>query len=375
MNSEPTSPTRLVLGAGVCLLAGLGLGRAWPGAGAPVWNGPSKPIAAPHVGTGPASFADVVARTSPAVVTLRTELPAPLPDGIARDPRENGGVGGRSGSGFVVNGRGLVVTSRHVVAGATSIEVLVPGKGGFVGELVGEDPATDLAMVRLVAPPAGLQALELGCSEDLRAGDWIVAVGNPYGFDQTVTAGVVSYVDRRLRHSDFAVTNDFLQFSAPVNPGSSGCPVLDLEGRVVGVTTQAAVAAQGISFAVPSRTVKSSLDAMAKSRDGRVRRGHLGIEFISRGDLAGGDRHLGGAVILRVAEGGAGARAGLRPGDVVVKVGDDDVVDATVLHDRIVGGDPGSKLALELLRDGRVQDPIVAVLGELGGQKSTDPAN
>lgn len=302
------------------------------------------------------------------------EAAAPVRAGTG-SPVFSGEPGLRTGSGFVVNARGLVVTSRHVVAGAATIEVLVPQRGAFVGELVGEDAATDLALVRLVAPPADLTVLEIGRSEDLRAGDWILAVGNPFGFSQTVTAGVVSYVGRHLPHSDFAVTNDFLQFSAPVNPGSSGCPVLDLHGRVVGVTTQAAVAAQGISFAVPSRTVKWTLDAMAKSRDGRVRRGYLGIEFASRSERDEDGRPCEGAVIVHVAQGEPAYRAGVREGDVVLRVDGAPVEDATVLHERIVRGDPGSRIALHLLRDGRVQDPIEAVLGEIGGSKSSDPAN
>jgi serine protease Do len=287
--------------------------------------------------------------------------------------RSEGGY--RNGSGFLVHERGLVVTSRHVVAGAEAVEVLVPGHAPLRADLVGEDAATDLALVRLRTPPPGLPVLAFGNSEELRAGDWIVAVGNPFGLSQTVTAGVVSFVGRHLQHSDFAVTNDFLQFSAPVNPGSSGCPVLDLHGRVVGVTTQAAVSAQGISFAVPSRTVKWALDAMERSRDGRVRRGYLGIEFASRSDLDERGQRCAGAVIVRVADGQPAHRAGMRAGDVVLRIDGQAVADATVLHEHIVRGEPGSKIALQLLREGRVQDPIEAVLGEIGGPKTTQLAN
>jgi len=151
--------------------------------------------------------------------------------------------------------------------------------------------------------------------------------------------------------------------------------VLDLHGRVVGVTTQAAAAAQGISFAVPSRTVKWTLDAMGKSLDGRVRRGYLGIEFASRGGVTDDGQRLHGAVVIKVAEGQPAARAGVRAGDVVLRVDGQAVEDATVLHEHIVRGDPGHRIALTLLRDGRVQDPIEAVLGEVGGAKSTAPAN
>ncbi|MBP8299857.1 MAG: trypsin-like peptidase domain-containing protein [Planctomycetes bacterium] len=376
----------LLVGIG-CLSAGLALGRWLPRSNETVWSGADQPLATP-----PTSFADVAAKVAPGVVTLRSRMPAlsapavgsevitdatvepTTPAGTGR-PVATTEAGYRNGSGFVVNARGLVLTSRHVVMGASEIEVLVPGRGRYGAEVIGEDAATDLALVRLVQAPLDLTVLEMGRSEELRAGDWIVAVGNPFGFSQTVTAGVVSYVGRHLPHSDFALTNDFLQFSAPVNPGSSGCPVLDLHGRVVGVTTQAAAAAQGISFAVPSRTVKWTLDAMGKSLDGRVRRGYLGIEFASRGGVTDDGQRLHGAVVIKVAEGQPAARAGVRAGDVVLRVDGQAVEDATVLHEHIVRGDPGHRIALTLLRDGRVQDPIEAVLGEVGGAKSTAPAN
>lgn len=401
--SRYTALGTLLVGAG-CLSAGLALGHWLPRQPAsPLWTGATGAA----VVSGPNSFAEVVAKAGPGVVTLRARMPGrgaadaaeslkavdPTPTRLAAavpdasvpaegeqahgtgSPVFMGKRGYRTGSGFVVNAQGLVVTSRHVVAGALAIEVLVPLRGTFAGEVVGEDVATDLALVRMASPPADLAVLEIGRSEDLRAGDWIVAVGNPFGFSQTVTAGVVSYVGRHLQHSDFAVTNDFLQFSAPVNPGSSGCPVLDLEGRVVGVTTQAAVAAQGISFAVPSRTLKWTLDAMAKSRDGRVRRGYLGIEFASRGGLTDSGQRSPGVVIVGVAEGEPAHRAGVRIGDVVLRVDGEAVEDAATLHEHIVRGDPGSRIALQLLRDGWVQDPIEAVLGEIGGPKTSGPAN
>lgn len=367
----------LLIGSG-CLLAGLAFGRWLPPASvAPVWTAAPTPPA--PAAAGPASFADVVARVGPGVVTLRALArgaaePAPNDSDVATDVAD-GAHGIRTGSGFVVNRQGLVVTSRHVVAGATALAVLVPGRGEYAGNVVGEDAATDLALVRLESPPPDLTALEFGSSENLRAGDWIVAVGNPFGLSQTVTAGVVSYVGRHLPHSDFAVTNDFVQFSAPVNPGSSGCPVVDLHGRVVGVTTQAAIAAQGISFAVPSRTVKWTLDAMARSHDGRVRRGHLGIEFTTRNGVAEDGHRRGGAVIVRVAEGQPAHRAGVRAGDVVLRVDGDVVDDASVLHERIQRGAPGSRIALQVLRKGLVQDPIEAVLGEVGVPRNADPAN
>jgi S1-C subfamily serine protease len=347
-----------------CVALGVLAGRLWPGAAGQAWR------EAPATGAlVPSSFADVVALAQPAVVAVRAEFAeqlaaadAALAEGTpaAELPRPGGQ---RDGSGFVVNGNGLVVTSRHVVAGAAAILVLVPGHDALPAVIVGEDVATDLALLRLLAPPVDLSALPLGRSEELRAGDWIVAMGNPYGFAQTVTAGVVSFVGRHLPHSDLRVTADFVQISAPVNPGSSGGPVLALDGTVIGVTTKAAAEAQGISFAVPSRTLKWVLSAMARSGDGRVRRGYLGIEFRTpASDVPGG-----GAQVLAVAADAPAAAAGLAAGDLIVAVDGQAVADANALHERIVNGAPGEHLALRVLRAEQLRDSIV-VLGEMGAR-------
>lgn len=368
---NPRSSTRCVVIGCLAFGCGLVVGDLWP---APpderIYREPSK-----HAAVAPMSFADVVQAAGPGVVTVRANGPGKTATTGTTAPAVARQGGQRTGSGFVVNARGLVVTSRHVIAEATAIDVIVPRHGARTAVVVGEDAATDLALLRLLDPPDELTALEIGNSEELRAGDWIVAVGNPFGFSQTVTAGVVSFVGRHLPHTDLGVTNDFLQISAPVNPGSSGCPVLDLGGRVVGVTTQAAEAAQGISFAVPSRALRWALEEMQRRPDGRVRRGYLGIEFASRQGVDERGMPCGGAVILRVAEGEPGQRAGLRRGDIVLRIDGAAVADARVLHERIVRSDPGTHLAFELLRDGVVQGPIDAVLGEVGGARAPGPVN
>lgn len=356
---------------------------------APLWHEP-VPVRTPSLLP---SFASVVKDVLPGVVTVRALLPVDdgaasgvVAAGVAGATDEDRALGAgpavgiaeprageRNGSGFVVQRDGLVVTNRHVVQGAATITVMVPQFGSFHADLVGEDRATDLALLRLQDAPADLPALPLGDSAALQAGDWIVAVGNPLGLAQTVTPGVVSFVGRHLPHSDFGVTNDFLQISAPVNPGNSGCPIVDLRGRVVGVATQAPVDAQGISFAVPSNTVKWTLTAMQRRPDGRVRRGYLGIEFATCGLPADGVGRRG-ALIVKVVEGQPAHRAGMRRGDVVLRVDGSPVEDATALHQRIVCSEPGAVMALELLRDGELQAPIHAVLGEVGVRRN-DPAN
>jgi serine protease Do len=188
----------------------------------------------------------------------------------------------------------------------------------------------------------------------------------------------VSFVGRHLQHYDLRVTNDFLQFSAPVNPGSSGSPVLDSQGRVVGVTTQHANSAQGISFAIPSKTLKWVLEEMDASADGRVQRGYLGIQFETRGADEHG-RRLPGARVVDVTEGEPAHRAGLRPGDLVLFVDGNRIADAGDLHDRITRARPGRKVRLLLERDGQVLAPVVVELGDVahgvGPGYSTPPGN
>src|SRR5690349_16607794 len=230
----------------LCLGAGVFLGQNLPRPEHRVWSGPGEgpgELRPEPRGQMP-SLAPIVERAAPSVVTVRALLRLDL----AEPEPGKSSQGVRNGSGFIVHKDGIVVTARHIVADALSIVVRVPNEQERPAALVGEDPITDLAVLRIDDPPRGLQTLELGRSEAMRAGDWVVTVGNPYDFSQTVTVGVVSFVGRHLEHYDLHVTNDFLQFSAPVNPGSSGSPVLDLEGRVVGVTTQAVESAQNISF-------------------------------------------------------------------------------------------------------------------------------
>ncbi|MBL9078974.1 MAG: trypsin-like peptidase domain-containing protein [Planctomycetes bacterium] len=356
----------------VGMVAGLWVGRCWPG---------SAPSSVYRMATGgeaargaaPSSFAPVVEQAALGIVGITAHLHMghrePDVGDATRQPVARPQADVRYGSGFVVHAQGLVVTSRHVVLSATQIDVTLTLHGTLRAELVGEDQATDLALLRLVSPPPGLLALPIGDSHDLRAGDWIIAVGNPYGFAQTVTAGVVSFVGRHLPHSDLGVTNDFLQFSAPVNPGSSGGPVLDLAGRVVGVTTQAASEAQGISFAVPSASLVWALDAMERRPDGRVRRGYLGITFASLAGTDDSGQPNQGAVITGVMANEPAARAGLRRGDVVLRVDGERIVDAQGLHEQIVRREPGARIVLALLRNGEIQDPIEAVLGEVGSPR------
>lgn len=362
------------VGAGLCVVIGYVLGsqRLRPS----VFES-SDATAGPHGAAAMPSFAAAVARTSPGVVAVRAIVASDSAPGDASGESTNEGrtekpLSVRDGSGFVVNDKGLVVTARHLAVGATRLVVDVPTHGILQAQLVGEDEVTDLAVLRLLDPPAALRPLELGPSEDLRAGDWVAAVGNPYGFRQSVTVGVVSYVGRYLQADDMRVSSEFLQFSAAVNPGSSGCPIVDFAGRVVGVTTQGADAAQGLSFAIPSRTLKWALEAMDKSPDGRVHRGRLGISFDSR---RGNGTALAGCVVRTVFPGQAADEAGIEPGDVVLAVDGEPVADTGDLHARITRSAPGSCLRLRIERKGETLPDFEVTLREASRERkeSTDP--
>ncbi|MGK0154810.1 MAG: serine protease Do [Neolewinella sp.] len=394
--SWQTTGLLLLSGLG-CLAVGITVGGLYQWPAEQIWEDPTGPKV--QVVTQLPTFRDLVQRVESSVVSVRALMPAaategavfsaspavttsavsptvPSPTVSSPEGPEAGRVAAvgpatQNGSGFIINERGLVLTSRHVVVGAESIEVILPNHRPRRADLIGQDAATDLALLRLVSAPKNLPALSIGDSDQVLAGDWIVAVGNPYGFTRTVTAGLVSFVGRHLPNSDLGVSSNFMQISAQVNPGSSGCPVFDVHGHVVGVTTQFATSAQGISFAVPSSSVKWALRKMREQPDGIVRRGYLGIHFGPRRAVSVNGEAMPGAVIVGVAAGDPADLAGLRSGDVVLAVDGTLVRDPKDLHERIVCSDPGTSIALQLLRADQLCDPIIAVLGEVGHRRST----
>lgn len=348
-----------------CLAAGVLIGRLLPPADAEgLWTGPAGPTGVPAAMVpGPTpqlpSLAPIVDRVAGGVLGVQALFP---PDANVADPA-SATVGVISGTGFVVNKHGLVVTSHHVVGGAAEIGVWTTGGQRFSATLVGADEVNDLAFLRILEPPDELPVLELGCSEDVRAGDWIVSIGSPFGLPRSVTVGNVSYVGRHLRDVT-RVSNDYLQFSAPVNEGNSGGPVLDLEGRVIGVTTQVMKSAQGMSFAVPSRTLKWAMERAGSSPDGRVHRGYLGIEFRA---IAG--RRFGelepGVEVTRVSEGSPAAVAGVMRGDTLRGIDGQDIRDPYEFHERISRTPPGRVIELRLQRGGVDLPVVTVVLGEV----------
>jgi S1-C subfamily serine protease len=257
-----------------------------------------------------------------------------------------------SGSGVLVAPDGLCLTNEHVVRGATAVEATLPDGRTLVADVVGEDPATDLAVLRLSAPEP-FPAASLGDSNRLRPGDVVLAVGAPYGLTWTVTCGIVSAVGRTLSGEGGRAIEGVIQTDAPLNPGNSGGPLLDSEGRVVGIATAAMPSAQGLCFAVPSNTAAFVLEEIL--RHGRVRRARLGIAVeevllpAARARAAGVEAAK--AVAVHGVEPGSPAdAAGLRRGDAIVAFAGRPVTSVADLH-RLLGPDAiGAERTLVVLR-------------------------
>lgn len=297
--------------------------------------------------------AELVGRS---VVSIEIERPA---RGMGRRRRSQTG----SGSGFVFTPDGFVLTNSHVAGGASRISVQSADGRKFDAELVGDDPDSDLAVLRLDAPD--LQAVELGDSSRLRVGQLAIAIGNPYGFQHSVTAGVVSALGRTLRSRTGRLMDDVIQTDASLNPGNSGGPLVDSRGHVIGINTMMILPAQGICFAVAINTAK--LIAGQLIRIGRVRRGAIGVigQTVEIPERIRQRLHLengGGILVVGVTEGGPAARGGLLKGDVIVGsagrrlTGIDDLLE--VLTEEVIG----EVVTLRVVRD--EEDRFVVVIPE-----------
>ena len=266
-------------------------------------------------------------KISPSVVKIDVAQAA---RGRSGEQRERQG----GGSGFVFTPDGLILTNSHVVHDATRIHVSLPdGQTRYPAHVIGDDPATDIAVIRIDAP--NLVAAPLGDSQKLRVGQLAIAIGNPYGFQYTVTAGVVSALGRSLRSYSGRLIDDVIQTDASLNPGNSGGPLVTSDGHVVGVNTATIVGAQGLCFAVGINTAK--FVAMRLLRDGRIRRGYIGVEaqtvplhrrVVRFYDLA----KESGVVVAFVTKGGPAERSGLREGDVIISLDGQPIAGVDDLH-------------------------------------------
>ena len=267
---------------------------------------------------------------------------------------------GGTGSGFIFAPDGLILTNSHVVNRAARIGVTLPDGRDLVADLVGDDPHTDLAVLRVSAPD--LIAAPFGDSSELRPGQLVIAIGNPFGFQHTVTAGVVSALGRSLRARTVRLMENLIQTDAALNPGNSGGPLVTSRAQVVGVNTAVILGGQGIAFAVPINTARYVVSSLL--RDGRVRRSHLGVagqdtaipRLIVRFHQLAHDR---GVTITAVSEGSAAAESQLRPGDLIVEFAGEPVKGVDDLHRLLTEERIGQLLPLKILRRGELRRVLV----------------
>jgi len=263
-----------------------------------------------------------------------------------RAPREDGRA---AGSGVIVDPRGYILTNNHVVENASAIEVRLSDDRKFKATLVGRDPRTDLAVLK-VESPAPLPVADLGDSDRLRVGQWAIAIGNPFGLDRTVTAGIISATGRT--HVGVATYEAFIQTDASINPGNSGGPLLNLDGRVIGINTAIVSSGQGIGFAIPITMARDIMTQLIAR--GRVVRGWLGvvIQDLTPELAAGfGVKEDAGVLVAEVMKDGPAAAAGLKPGDVITGFGGSPIKDVTDLQKRVAAVEPGRPSPIVVIRD------------------------
>lgn len=332
----------------------------------------------------PNSFATIFEQVAPAVVQIDVTVPVEQPQGLFQIPGlpfqfvpPNGrGQQGQdaepqttqgAGSGFFISQDGFIVTNNHVVADATEIKVKMSDGRELPARLIGRDQGTDLAVIKVEGDNFKYVSFEE--TAEPRVGDWVIAVGNPFGLGGTATAGIVSAKARDIDPSGY---NDYLQIDAAINRGNSGGPTFDIYGRVIGVNSaifSPTGGSVGIGFAIPAETAKSITERLMRGES--IERGYLGVQI---GNLTkeyaeslGLPESTKGAYVVEVTPDAPAAQAGLRPGDVVVSLNGRDIESSTELTRAVGGAKPGDTLRLEVLREGRRQTISV--------RSGTRPAN
>ncbi len=335
-------------------------------ASGPFWRDGSPSAAASAAPRGaPGSFADLTERVAEAVVSIQAERTTPPEQGNRpRNPLEEffgmpfGGGAPRAGegSGFVISADGYVVTNNHVVAEFDKIDVVFLDGTKLPARVIGRDPATDVALLK-VESDQSLPSLALGNSDQTRIGDWVVAIGNPFGLENTVTAGIVSAKHRRSLGGEGPRYADFIQTDAAINPGNSGGPLVNLAGEVVGINTMIVTDRNvGIGFAIPVNMAKQVLPQLRSK--GRVARGKLGVQIQPvDADAAEflGLESARGALVQSVEEGSPAARAGIRRGDVIVEFNGQRIDQMDELPQLVAGTAIGSRSKVAIVRKGKRQ--------------------
>ena len=330
--------------------------------------------------SSPFSFADLVERVSPAVVTITSEtmstgasnedadgpdnVPEPFRDLFNQFNKQQQQAPHKeisAGSGFIIDKSGLIVTNNHVIDASKKITVKLPDGRSFTAKLIGTDPATDIALIKITSDKP-LPTVEFGDDRTLRVGDWVVAVGNPFGLSNSVTAGIVSSIGRDIGAGNY---NDFIQIDAPINRGNSGGPTFDLRGQVVGMNSMIfspSGGSVGIGFAIPAGTIH---DVVAQLQaHGRVARGYLGAEIQSiTPEIASslGLKEPKGAIVASVVPNGPAAKAGFEQGDVVTAIDGKAVEDSRDLVRRVGSAIAGSSPDFTIQRQGQTKTVKVQI--------------
>ena len=320
--------------------------------------------------SAPFSFADLVERVSPAVVTITSEttttesdgdsdnIPAPFRDFFnqfnnGQKPQPHKALS--AGSGFIIDKAGYVVTNNHVVDASKKITVKLPDGRSFTAKLIGTDPATDIALLKINSEKP-LPIVEFGDDKKLRVGDWVIAVGNPWGLSNSVTAGIVSSLGRNIDTTSQQYTS-FIQIDAPINKGNSGGPTFDLRGQVVGMNSMIfspSGGSIGIGFAIPASLIHDVVGQL--KAHGHVSRGYLGVSIQPvTPDIASslGIKDAKGALVAEVVPSGPAAKAGFEQGDIVTAIDGQSVEDATDLTRKVANVPTGQVATFNVSRQGK----------------------
>ena len=343
---------------------------------------PPQPISVEGVRT---SYADVVEHSSPAVVRIESDIKTkgqmmqfPFGDddffrGMPgqQQPQQRPQLQRGIGSGVIVSADGTIITNNHVVEGADKITVQTNDDKTFEAKIVGTDKPSDLAVLKIEGQ--NLPFLTLGNSDNVRVGDIVLAIGNPLGIGQTVTAGIISAKGRRTGLSDGSY-EDFLQTDAPINRGNSGGALINLNGELIGINSQilspggANGGNIGIGFSIPSNMARDVMEQLLKN--GKVQRGQLGVWVQNITDDTAKALELketSGVLVSDVMKGRAGDKAGIKRGDIITAINGEKVEDSNVFRNKVAGTAPGSEIKLTVVRDGQTQE-ITAKLDEFDAE-------
>jgi len=348
------------------LLVASGLNWTAPSVGKVMEGGAKTELTSP---AEPGSFTEIAERLSPTVVNIKVtktekvgfdhpQIPeGPFGDfferffkGMPQGPESRRIQG--AGSGVIISTDGYILTNNHVVEGAKEVTVTLSDKQEYKAKVVGRDPKTDLAVVKVEAPKS-LPAASLGDSDQLKVGEWVLAIGNPFGLSQTVTLGIVSAKGRVIGAGPY---DDFIQTDASINPGNSGGALINMKGEVVGINTAILPQGQGIGFAIPVNTAKPLIPQLVSK--GEVTRGYLGVNIQSMTpELAKALKlkETKGALVTDVVEGSPAEKAGVKRGDVVVAYNGKEIEDSHNLPVMVAATPVGQEITLTVLRDGKEQ--------------------